>query len=245
MHLHLSTWQEIEKYLVSSSGIIVPIGSTEQHGPNGLIGTDAITAEKIAHLIADAKGALVAPTLNIGMAEHHMAFPGTISLRPTTLISLIYDVVTSLARHGFRRIFFINGHGGNIASLNAAFSETYATYSNSHKDCDFRCSFANWYSGKRVGELTESLFGKASGHHATPAEVSLSYYIQPESVKSVVMTPKIAANGSIGEAQDFRRQFPDGRIGSDPSLASVEKGKAICDAAFEDISEAYLAFLET
>jgi len=66
MQLQLQTWQEIEAYLQTSRGIILPIGSTEQHGPNGLIGTDAICAEVIARGVGEAAGALVAPTISVG-----------------------------------------------------------------------------------------------------------------------------------------------------------------------------------
>ncbi len=71
MLLQLSTWPEVEAYLTSSPGIIFPIGSTEQHGPTGLIGTDAICAEAVARGVGEATGALVGPTINVGMALHH------------------------------------------------------------------------------------------------------------------------------------------------------------------------------
>jgi creatinine amidohydrolase len=71
----------------------------------------------------------VAPTFNVGMAQHHLAFPGTIFLRPTTFIAAIGDWVRSLGAHGFEKIYFLNGHGGNVASIEAAFSEIYADYS--------------------------------------------------------------------------------------------------------------------
>ena len=100
MHLHLCTWPEIEAYLLRSQGIIFPIGSTEQHGPTGLIGTDAICAETIASGVGDAVNALVGPTINVGMALHHTAFPGSMSLRPSTLIALIQDYIKPLARLG-------------------------------------------------------------------------------------------------------------------------------------------------
>ena len=112
MRLHLSTWTEVESYLHNSTGIIIPIGSTEQHGPTGAIGTDAICAEAISEAVGAATQAIVAPTINVGMALHHADFPGTISLRPTTMILVIRDYITCLARSGFTKFFFINGHGG-------------------------------------------------------------------------------------------------------------------------------------
>src|SRR6202008_4017466 len=123
MQLQLQTWQEVEAYRQNSRGIILPIGSTEQHGPIGLIGTDAICAEIIARGVGEKTGALVGPTIGIGMAQHHMAFPGSITLRPSTLVALLRDIVESLAVHGFERFYFINGHGGKRATIPVAFSE--------------------------------------------------------------------------------------------------------------------------
>ena len=70
MRLQLCTWQEVESYLTRSKGIIMPVGSTEQHGPNGLIGTDAICPETVANGVAEQIEAMVGPTLSIGMAQH-------------------------------------------------------------------------------------------------------------------------------------------------------------------------------
>ena len=76
MRLDLMSWPEVEGYLSQSATVIVPIGSTEQHGPNGLIGTDALTSEAIAQAVGDRTETVVSPTINVGMAQHHMAFPG-------------------------------------------------------------------------------------------------------------------------------------------------------------------------
>ncbi|GGX89361.1 amidase [Litchfieldella qijiaojingensis] len=249
MRLQHATWQEVEAYLQRSTGIIVPIGSTEQHGPNGLVGTDAICPEAIAWALGERHDVLVGPTQSLGMAQHHLAFPGTISLRPSTLAAVLRDTVDSLVRHGFTHVFFLNGHGGNIATVQAAFAEIHAERSLNgagHEQARgaLNLTLFNWFMGKRVHELAESLYGDAEGGHATPTEVSLSWFARPEAVKQVEMSPRIAPSGSaMCDAVTFRQRFPDGRMGSDPSLASVEHGERILEAGVEDAWEVYQAFI--
>jgi creatinine amidohydrolase len=98
--------------------------------------------------------------------------------------------------------------------------------------------------GARVKKLSQSLFGDAEGSHATPAEVSLSYFAYPNAVKTAEMSPKIAPKGEIFDAADYRRRFPDGRIGSDPSLASIDAGEKLYKAAVKDTLESYRSFLK-
>jgi creatinine amidohydrolase len=245
MQLQLCTWVEVETYLEHSRGILIPIGSTEQHGPNGLLGTDAICPEVVCHGVGEALGVLVGPTLPVGMAQHHLAFPGTLSLRPSTLLAVVRDVVASLARHGFSRVYFLNGHGGNMATISAAFSELYAELSlkTAPESTPPRCRLRNWWSGKRVQAASRRLFGAADGTHATASEVSLSYYARPGAVKEVEMTPKVAPDGPIHDAADFRRRFPDGRMGSDPSLATVEAGETLYRAAVDDVADDFRRFV--
>lgn len=244
MLLQLATWKEVDAYLERSRGIIIPIGSTEQHGPIGLIGTDAICPEFIARGVSERIDALVAPTISIGMAHHHLAFAGTISLRPSTLIAVIRDVVQSLARHGFERCYFLNGHGGNISTLKTAFAEIHAeaSFAGAENRRGVRCKLSNWYLAPGVRKLCRELYGAAEGSHATPSEISLSYFAHPDAVKTAPMEPKIAPSGAIVDADDYRRRFPDGRIGSDSSLASVEHGRRLYEAAVNDVIGDYLEF---
>lgn len=245
MRLQHMTWPEVEAYLTRSTGIIVPIGSTEQHGPTGLIGTDAICPEAIAWALGERHGVLVGPTLSLGMAQHHLAFPGTISLRPSTLIALLCDTLHSLARHGFTRVLFLNGHGGNIATVSAAFSELHAGRSLSRREPDggIEPALFNWFTGRRVRELAAELYGDAEGSHATPSEVALSWFAAGTE-KHASMSPRIAPEGGAQcPAEEFRRRFPDGRMGSDPSLARPEHGARFLEAGVEDAWEAYRALV--
>ncbi len=246
MQLELSTWTEVESYLHNSRGIIIPIGSTEQHGPTGIIGTDAVCAEAIAIEVGSITQALVAPTINVGMALHHADFPGTISLRPSTLILVIRDYLTCLARSGFTKFFFINGHGGNIATLKAAYAETYAHLADLNiPNADrVECQTANWFMCHRVHHLARELYGDREGSHATPSEIALTQYLYPAAIKSAPLDPNcLSKERKILGAADFRRRYPDGRMGSDPSLATPAHGKQFFDLAVQELTANYLDFV--
>ncbi len=244
MQLALCTWQEVQDYLHRQTGLIIPIGSVEQHGPNGLIGTDHLTAECVARGVGERLGCLVAPTLAYGMSQHHLGFTGSATLKPSTLMLVVRDVVQSLSVHGFRRFFFINGHGGNIASVTAAFDELYAMRSLGEAAEPVRCRLAFW-AGRRTRALTNDLYGESEGGHATCSEVSLAQYYQPQAIKQAQLSPHLApASSGFFDAADYRTRYPDGRIGSAPSLSSPEDGKRLFETAVEDMAEAYQAFLQ-
>ncbi len=245
MQLALATWQEVEDHLRGTDGIIVPIGSTEQHGPNGLIGTDHLCAEVVSKGVGDAIGCAVAPTLTYGMSQHHLGFTGSATLRPSTLMLVVHDVVRSLAVHGFRHFFFINGHGGNVATVTAAFDEIYAAHSLGDPVTPVRCRMVFWSGGPRAKAVADELYGDVNGQHATAGEVSLAQFYQQDHIKHAQMSPKVAPkSGPFFEAADYRTRYADGRIGSDPSLSSPEHGKRLYDAAVVDMVEAYRAFLD-
>ncbi len=245
MQLQQSTWQEVGDYVKTSTGVILPIGATEQHGPMGVIGTDSICAETIARGIGDSNGALVGPTLTVGMSEHHMRFPGSMTLRPSTLIALVRDCVMSLAAHGLRRFFFVNGHGGNLASLQAAFFEIYheARMTGGNAAPDLRCKAVNWWQAEAVVARGQELFGPGDGSHASATEVAVTQFVDGANVKSAALDPQVAPKGHFYNSGTFQARFADGRIGSDSSLASPEAGGRILETAVAILAADYQAFL--
>ena len=244
MRLQLTSWPEVESYLNRSVGIIVPVGSTEQHGPTGLIGTDAICAEVLAWRAGEIADAMVGPTITVGMSEHHMQFPGSVTLRPITLIAVIRDVILSLTRHGFRRLFFINGHGGNTPSIDAAIFEAYteAPQLVTGGD-DLRCLNGEWWETPSAEKLSNELFGDKDGDHASASEVSIASAAYPDHVKTADLDPQVAPSSHVFGPGDFRRRYPEGRMGSHPELATVEAGETIIEAVAADLAKNYAEFL--
>ncbi|MDM7954359.1 MAG: creatininase family protein [Cyanobium sp. CZS 25K] len=246
IRLQLRSWPEVEAYLAHCRGVIVPLGSTEQHGPTGAIGTDALTAEAVALAVGRRTGVLVTPAQAFGMAEHHLGFAGTISLQPSTLLAVLHDVVLSLARHGFERIYVINGHGGNIATARAAFAQAYGTAAaRGLPGADrLRCRLANWFTASPVMREARDLYGNREGHHATPSEIALTLHLEPSLTAKQRPLPEAAPAGPIHGPEDFRRRHPDGRMGSDPFLASADHGARFLELAAAALSEDLAAFLD-
>jgi creatinine amidohydrolase len=238
------SWPEVASYLEHSRGIIIPIGATEQHGPTGLVGTDAICAESLAWKAGELADAIVGPTLAVGMSEHHMHFPGSITLRPMTLIAVIRDVILSLARHGFRRFFVVNGHGGNTASIDAGFFEAYteaARFIDGGED--IRCVNGEWWKTAAAQRLSADFFGDMDGDHATASEVSVAAAVYSDHIKSAELDPDVPPSSHVFGPADFRRRYPEGRMGSHPDLASVEAGKQIIEAVAADLAKQYQEFV--
>ncbi|HTI67628.1 MAG TPA: creatininase family protein [Caulobacteraceae bacterium] len=242
MLLAHSTWPEIEAWLARSKAVVIPIGSNEQHGPTGLLGTDWLCPEIIAHEAQGRSEMLVGPTFNVGMAQHHLGFPGSISLRPSTMIAALRDWAVSLAAHGFERIYFLNGHGGNVATIEAAFSEIYSEASYQGRPRGYSLKLKNWWDLPGVTKLCVRLFPEGHGTHATPSEIAVTQYAYPDGIKSANYAPRIAPNGPIREAADFRARYADGRMGSDPGQASPDKGREIVAAAVQGLIADLAAF---
>jgi len=230
MQLAQSTWKQVEEYLETRNTVIIPIGSTEQHGPTGIFCTDYVIPESVSAEVGERTGTLVTPVIAFGMSNHHLAFSGTISLNPSTLMKVIEDVVASLYRGGFRRFLFVNGHGGNTSTLDATFSEI------REKFPEALLRAVSWYKLPAVQEKANKLFGDREGSHSTPSEISVTMHIFPGLLrKAPVFDPKKEPLKNMPSAGQFRRIFPDGRMWSDPSLASEEHGKTLFDLAVDEL----------
>lgn len=108
--LQSMTWQEFGEEVKGGQVVILPVGSTEQHGGHLPLGTDTMAAIAVAEGASDRTGAVIVPPLWFGYSPHHMVLPGTVTVRPEVLIDLAYDVVESLAKHGCRKFVLVNGH---------------------------------------------------------------------------------------------------------------------------------------
>ncbi len=169
------TWEEIkQKTEESGRTIVLPFGSTEQHGTHLPVGTDTMIATALAESAARRTNVLVAPPLWFGWSPHHMVLPGTITIRPEVLIEVVYDVVKSLNQHGFDKFIFLNGHRiVNIAWLQIAGERV-------KRELGVKVSlFDPAYMSQ---EIVESL-GWGEVGHAEEIESSHMWHCYPELVK--------------------------------------------------------------
>jgi creatinine amidohydrolase len=164
---------EIKTYLDLKKSIIVPFGSTEQHGPHLPTGTDTFVAASIAKEAGHRTGTVVAPAMPLGFSPRlHTLFPGTITIGAQTYISLVLDIFESIVSSGFRDILVLTGHGMNWAPLKTAMLE----FLNHH---DAR----GWVMGYWECDEVAPLIEKGDGVHCTILETSLMLYLRPELVE--------------------------------------------------------------
>ncbi|MCP4229279.1 MAG: creatininase family protein [bacterium] len=233
MRIDYATWPQVEEYLKRDNRIIVPLGSIEQHGRAVATGIDYLIPQAIAERAADELDVLCTPPMPFGCSLHHAAFPGTISLRPTTYIALLGDLFEFLYRQGFRRIYCLNGHGGNVPAMKAAASEI-AYRLEGIRIYPYSCS-----DFEEVALLCNKFFGDDEGSHVTPAEVSLLMFLHPELVGDLSGEVKtepglIKWHPAPGNWKEY---YPTGNVGSDPKLASAEFGEKLFDAAVRGFKE--------
>ena len=167
------TSPEVESFLKEHQTVIVPTGSSEQHGPHGPLLTDAIIPTEIARRAAPRVGAVVAPTINYSLSYPHVGFTGVVHIRIPTFMALIEDLCLSLASIGFRRIVFLNGHYDNTYAI------AYACANVAERlGPEVKAFPINYWDGMNAEEAAE-FFDQANGLHANKAETSAVMAINP------------------------------------------------------------------
>ena len=218
-----------------------PTGSTEQHGPMGLIGTDTLCAYQVALTAADLCNGIVAPPLGYTPAPFTTAFPGTVSIPADLSEQVLQQVCEGLLNQGFQGVFIVNGHRANI--------EPAQTVAKTLLDDAIRVQ--SWWDPKSVITLRADMFGSWEGVHATPSGVAVTQALHGEKPKGDAsepaepLTPKYIqahAGDKHGPPDAHRSQFPDGRVGSHSVLATPELGRRLLATAAEALAEDFQSF---
>jgi creatinine amidohydrolase len=157
---------ELEAFLAAHDTVIVPVGSTEQHGPHGPLLTDVLVPNEVARRVAPRIGAVVAPTINYGLSYPHVGFTGVVHVRIPTFMALIEDVAVSLAAAGFKRIVFLNGHYDNTMAIAYACANAAPRLPEA-----VRAFPVNYWDGMTASEAAE-FFDPSNGLHANKGETS-------------------------------------------------------------------------
>jgi len=170
------TSPEVEAFLKDHQTVIVPTGSTEQHGPHGPLLTDVLVPNEVARRVAPLVGAVVAPTINYALSYPHVGFTGVVHIRIPTFMALIEDLCASLASIGFRRIVFLNGHYDNTYAIAYACAGAAEA---GRIAIGTRAFPINYWDGMTADEAAE-FFDSASGLHANKGETSAVMAINPD-----------------------------------------------------------------
>ena len=233
------THEDVAERLGRPNVVLVPVGATEQHGPHLPIDTDIRIATEFcraaAERVADEIAAVVVPPLPFGISEHHMAFPGTLTLRPETFIAAVYDVTHSLVRHGFDRFILVNGHGGNQGAVHVVAQKLRLEAGASHV-----YFFAEWaLAADAYSEVRESAPGGAN--HACEYETSVYMALAPQRVRferAVREMPPPVVEGGVADlftpgpyAWVQGRDMSTSGVEGGPTSATPEKGRVLVDAA--------------
>lgn len=223
-------WSQVENYLQKDDRAVVPIGSTEQHAGLSLC-VDYILSERVAVEAAEPLRVPVFPGLPYGYTPYFMAYPGTISLRIETYVQVIRDILDCLAKHGFKRIVLVNGHGGNAPAKSLV-----AEWLGAHQEVAVK--FHNWWNAPRTLAKVKEIDPVAS--HASWMEnfpwTRLAGVDYPDRQKPMV---DMTVRGALG-ADKVRELIGDGNYGgryqrSDEDMRAiwntgVEETRAVIEA---------------
>ena len=241
---HEQSWPALQA-IDKRTPVIVPLGSCEQHGPHLPLFVDSFQVARVAEQVERTLGqaVLLVPTLWLGSSHHHKDFPGPISVRPSLYLRIIKDVAGSILSAGFKRIVFLNGHGGNRVPAGDALAELVVE---DDRADDAYLVLSSWWeiasaslAPQRHGMQTPGI------SHACEYETSLMLAIRPDLVHLArVRESQPALSNAWIETEGpgsrcsiyrrFHRLTASGSMGK-PSAATVEKGRSLLDAITADV----------
>jgi len=236
------TAEDLRAKAASDAVVLLPVASMEQHGPHLPVGVDTILCESVckagAEKVAVDVPIVVAPTLWCGLAEHHMAFGGTFTFDIPTYRAVLLAFLKSLERHGFKRVFIVNGHGGNIAALNS-FLPDFA------RETGLKVRAATYFE-LAASDLAPVLEDQKSVHHACEVETSLMMVLAPDTVKRDRLPEAFggvagsnAPGGWYAMPARFRsfKDFTPSGVNGDARRASRQKGERLLAICVEGLAE--------
>jgi creatinine amidohydrolase len=232
---------ELRALAARDAVVIIPVASTEQHGPHLPTQVDCLLVGEIARRAAtQAYGripTLITPTIWSGLAEHHMSLGATLSLDFPTFFALVRGICRSVARHGFRNVLLLNGHGGNIAALTVAVNELAVELEAPIATTTY------WLLAQPA--FAKILEKQANVRHACEAETSMVLALKPELVDMSLAAgavgptgrevPQVAGSDGAHRWISLKSRTSHGAIG-DPRAASAEKGERLLKAAAEAVA---------
>lgn len=238
------TWEQIGA-LSKDLPVVLPLGAVEQHGLHLPLVTDTCQVTAVAEEVDRVMGdrVLMLPVLWLGSSHHHLGFPGTLSLRPSLYSQVIADLVRSVLVAGFRRVFVLNGHGGNEVPVAQALGEL-ASLDAQAGEALLACS-SWWQVGKP--DPREHGMSTAEISHACEYESSLMLHLRADLVDLAKATEAevslksrwLEGDKRVLEFRGFRAMTPLGHLG-DPRQATPQKGRSLLETVVRDI----VAFLQ-
>jgi len=237
------SWPEVRKLKPGKKVVLFPLGSFEQHGPHLPLTTDTDIVTAVARRLEQKRPAeiLCLPTLWPGHSTHHLFFPGTLSVRQMPYIQLVIELCHSIVKFGGKRVFLLNGHGGNDVPLRAALRELKSDFPK------VQFVFASYWSlaAESIARVRESAPGGLG--HACEMETSIMLHLHPARVKLRLARrdgpkhtdPYRKSDMQYGRPVYFVNEFHEvtktGTIGH-PELATAEKGKRFLDGIVKDVT---------